>query len=61
LDERKNQIAFEQRKEVMTLIVKNSFAYPEELLLFLIEFCQNTSTLFTGKNNYSQRVNHKFL
>ena len=51
LDEHKNQITFEQRKKVMKLIVKNNFANPEELFLFLIEFCQNTSTLFTTKND----------
>ena len=51
LDEHKNQITFEQRKEIMKLIVKNNFANPEELLLFLIEFCQNTSTLFITKND----------
>ncbi|MCZ6702820.1 MAG: transcription-repair coupling factor [Ignavibacteria bacterium] len=51
LDEHKNQIAFEQRKEVMKLIVKNNFANPEELLLFLIEFCQNTSAIITTNND----------
>jgi len=49
LNEHKNQITFEQRKEVMKLVVKNNFRSPERLLKFLIEFCDHVAKLFAGK------------
>jgi len=49
LQEYKNQIKLEQKKEVMKLIVKNNFETPEKLLEFHIGFSMNVSKLFNNQ------------
>jgi transcription-repair coupling factor (superfamily II helicase) len=46
-EEHKNQVKFEQKKEVGRLIIYNNFTNPEELLLFLVKLSKNISVLFT--------------
>lgn len=46
MDEHKNKISFEQKKDVMRLTVKNDFETPEKLLEFLISFSENITDLF---------------
>jgi transcription-repair coupling factor (superfamily II helicase) len=49
LREYKNQIKLEQKKDTMKLLIINNYSSPEELLLFLIEFCNQVAKLFTSK------------
>ena len=53
-EEYKNQIKFEQKKEVMKLIVKNDFETPEKLLEYLIEFSLNVSKLFNNQTSMTE-------
>ena len=46
LDEHKETVKFEQKKEVMKLIIKNNFTTPEQLLEFLISFSRSVKDLF---------------
>jgi len=46
LDEHKEAVKFEQRKDVMKLIIKNNFPTPELLLEFLTSFSKNVRDLF---------------
>ena len=46
LDEHKEAVKFEQKKDVMKLIIKNNFPTPELLLEFLISFSKNVRDLF---------------
>ena len=50
LDEHKETIKFEQKKEVMRLKIKNTFESPEKLLEFLIEISSSINKLFTTTN-----------
>jgi transcription-repair coupling factor (superfamily II helicase) len=50
LDEHKETIKFEQKKEVMRLQIKNTFESPEQLLEFLIEISSSISKLFESHN-----------
>jgi transcription-repair coupling factor (superfamily II helicase) len=50
LDEHKETIKFEQKKEVMRLQIKNTFESPEKLLEFLIEISSRIKKLFTNEN-----------
>ncbi|MEJ2504739.1 MAG: transcription-repair coupling factor [Ignavibacteriaceae bacterium] len=45
LEEHKDKIKFEQKKDVMRLVVKNDFSKPEDLLRYLIEFIKNIKQL----------------
>ena len=49
LQEYKNQIKLEQKKDTMKLVIKNKFESPEKSLKFLIEFCDRVTKLFAGK------------
>ncbi len=54
LDEYKNEIKFVQQKEVMKLTIENKFTIPEEILSYLLEFCNKVVKLF---ENYLPAVN----
>lgn len=54
MDEYKNQIKFVQQKEVMKLTIENKFTKPEEILDYLLEFCDKVVKLF---ENYLSAVN----
>ena len=45
LDKHKDRIKFEQKKEVMRLVVNNDFPKPEDLLQYLVEFSKNVKQL----------------
>jgi len=45
MDEHKNKISFEQKKDVMRLVIKNDFATPEDLLSYLIKFSEDVSRI----------------
>jgi transcription-repair coupling factor (superfamily II helicase) len=57
LDKHKDTVKFEQKNEVMKLIIKNNFASPEVLLEFLIQFSESVSELFIPKNRQEESVN----
>jgi hypothetical protein len=42
----KDIIKFEQKNNMMKLIIKNDFDSPEELLIFLVDFSKNVIELF---------------
>ena len=46
LAKHKDTVKFEQKNDVMKLIVKNNFESPEKLLEFLIQFSLDVSKLF---------------
>jgi transcription-repair coupling factor (superfamily II helicase) len=46
MDEYKNEIKFVQQKEVMKLSIENKFSKPEEILNYLLEFCNKVIKLF---------------
>ncbi|MDH3268353.1 MAG: transcription-repair coupling factor, partial [Ignavibacteria bacterium] len=46
LEKHKNSVKFEQKNDVMKLIIKNNFETPEKLLEFLIQFSLDVSKLF---------------
>jgi len=54
LDEYKNEIKFVQQKEVMKLTIENKFTKPEEILDYLLEFCDKVVKLF---ENYLPALN----
>jgi len=59
LAEHKEAVKFEQKNDLMKLIIKNSFESPERLLEFLIGFSQSVSKLFENsitKENSSSLV-----
>ena len=45
LDKYKDKINFEQKKDIMRLVIKNDFPKPEDLLQYLIEFCKRVKQL----------------
>jgi transcription-repair coupling factor (superfamily II helicase) len=45
LDKHKDRINFEQKKDVMRLIIKNNFSKPEDLLQYIIEFTKSIKQL----------------
>ncbi|NWF50936.1 MAG: transcription-repair coupling factor [Ignavibacteriaceae bacterium] len=47
MNEYKDQVRFNQQKEVLRLIISNTFSSPDELLRYLIEFCDKVSLLFS--------------
>ena len=46
LDEHKETIKFDQKKDVMKLVIKNKFKTPEDLLKYLIDFSNEVIKLF---------------
>ena len=57
LDQYKDSVKFEQKNDVMKLIIKNNFEKPETLLEFLIQFSVSVSNLFTPKSEKKESVN----
>jgi len=49
----KDSIKFEQKGEMMKLIIKNGFSSPEKLLEFLVEFSKEISSLMKTKTESS--------
>jgi transcription-repair coupling factor (superfamily II helicase) len=49
LDEYKDKVRFEQKNEMMKLIIKNDFDSPESLLEFLVDFSKKVISLFKSK------------
>jgi hypothetical protein len=45
LDKHKDRINFEQKKDIMRLIIKNNFSKPEDLLQYIIEFSKSVKQL----------------
>lgn len=56
MDEFKNEIKFVQQKEIMKLTIENKFTKPEEILNYLLNFCDRITKLF---DNYLPAVNDK--
>jgi len=59
LAEHKEAVKFEQKNDIMKLIIKNSFESPERLLEFLIGFSKSVSKLFEysiTKENSSSHI-----
>jgi transcription-repair coupling factor (superfamily II helicase) len=50
LDDHKETIKFDQKKEKMKLMIKNNFETPERLLEFLIQFSENISKLINKRS-----------
>jgi len=46
LDEHKETVKFDQKKDVMKLVIKNKFKTPEDLLKYLIDFSNEVIKLF---------------
>jgi transcription-repair coupling factor (superfamily II helicase) len=57
LDEHKDKVKFEQKNDVMKLIIKNNFDSPEKLLEFLINFSRDVNKLF--QNPGSKEMSNK--
>lgn len=57
LQEYKDEIIFEQKKEVMRLLMKNTFRSPEELLDKLIIFAKEIIELFSTKIPTEENIN----
>jgi transcription-repair coupling factor (superfamily II helicase) len=53
----KEAVKFEQKNDVMKLIIKNNFQSPEELLGFLINFSKNIGKLFENSSKRETSVN----
>jgi transcription-repair coupling factor (superfamily II helicase) len=49
LAEHKEAVKFEQKEDVMKLIIKNNFDSPERLLKFLLNFSESIKSLFENK------------
>ncbi|MCW8817112.1 MAG: transcription-repair coupling factor, partial [Ignavibacteriaceae bacterium] len=50
LDQHKETVKFDQKSDLMKLVIKNNFDSPEALLGFLILFSMNVSKLFVPQN-----------
>jgi len=50
LAEHKEAVKFEQKNEIMKLIIKNNFQSPEKLLEFLVDFSKSISDLFRNRS-----------
>ncbi|HEY6435952.1 MAG TPA: transcription-repair coupling factor, partial [Ignavibacteriaceae bacterium] len=46
----KNVVKFEQKNEIMKLIIKNNFVSPEKLLEFLVDFSKSVSDVFKNQS-----------
>ena len=57
LDQHKDLVKFEQKNDVMRLIIKNNFESAESLLEFLIKFSLNVSELFKPASPAKETVN----
>lgn len=53
MDEYKNEIKFVQQKEVMKLTIENKFTKPEEILDYILIFCDKVTNLFGNKASTS--------
>ncbi len=53
LDNYKDTVSFKQDKDIMKLIIKNNYESPEQLLAFLITFCNEVIELFNVKKEAS--------
>jgi transcription-repair coupling factor (superfamily II helicase) len=54
LEKHKDSVKFEQKNEIMKLIIKNNFESPEKLLDFLIQFSIDISNLFKDSQTKSE-------
>ena len=54
LDKYKSTISFKQDKDIMKLIIVNKYESPEQLLSFLITFCQEVIDLFNVEKNVTE-------
>ena len=57
LDQHNETVKFEQKNDVMKLIVKNDFETPEKLVKFLIEFSEKVFQMFKREEKSAQSVN----
>jgi hypothetical protein len=46
ISDHKESVKFEQKNDIMKLMIKNNFESPEKLLEFLIDFGKNIGKLF---------------
>ena len=53
LDEYKETVKFDQKKEMMKLVIKNKLKTPEDLLKYLIDFSQRIVKLFSVETSKS--------
>ncbi|MCW8823980.1 MAG: transcription-repair coupling factor, partial [Ignavibacteriaceae bacterium] len=57
LDQHKETVKFDQKSDLMKLVIKNNFDSPEALLGFLILFSMNVSKLFVPQNTETKSIN----
>jgi transcription-repair coupling factor (superfamily II helicase) len=57
LDQNKETVKFDQKSDLMKLVIKNNFESPEALLEFLILFSMNVSKLFVPQNTETKSIN----
>lgn len=57
LDQHKETVKFDQKNDLMKLVIKNNFESPEKLLEFLILFSMNVSKLFSHHDTVTNPVN----
>jgi transcription-repair coupling factor (superfamily II helicase) len=51
LEKHKDSVRFEQKNDIMKLVIKNNYESPQKLLEFLIQFSVNVAELFKGNQN----------
>ena len=54
LEEYKNKIKFEQKKDIMKLLIINNYSSPEDLLNFLIKFSNDVANHFGVNKSVKQ-------
>ncbi len=57
LDEHKETVKFDQKKDVMKLVIKNKFKTPEDLLKYLIDFSNEVIKLFGVEKLINEKGN----
>ncbi|MBT8386556.1 MAG: transcription-repair coupling factor, partial [Ignavibacteria bacterium] len=57
LDEHKETVKFDQKKDVMKLLIKNKFKTPEDLLKYLIDFSNEVIKLFGVEKSINKNSN----
>jgi len=57
MSEHKDKVKFEQKNDVMKLIIQNNFSAPESLLEFLVSFSLDVSNIFVNREGKVETIN----
>jgi len=57
MSEHKEKVKFEQKNDVMKLIIQNNFSAPESLLEFLVSFSLDVSNIFVNREGKDETIN----